>query len=468
MNEEFRKSIGSFYSVCNTLDKNVSEFFKENGLTTSLKELVKTELSLYLIHLSVMSHSDETEELSFINSFFDIDKAEGCMENKSSDEFITTVPFCIRLLVTIDNAIHNKSIDGSFLGEKIDVFSVLLCKIYNILGKEFILCENDITETQISFYKKYNRMIKAYVEENLSFDLKAEADREEKLLQSEAEKDEETLEELLQQLDNLTGLKEIKKRVHNLIKEYTYFMSMNKPEKEQGNKPYFAPSRFAFAGNPGTGKTTVAILLAKIYKKLGILSRGQIVHVCFKDMLSPYIGQTPARVQEIVESAAGGTLIIDELCSFNINSENNCHNFYVDLMCALIEAIGSYREDILIIVTGYPDQIEEFFDLNHGLRPRFDGVISFEDYKPDELVEIFKGMCKKRELEADTACIEHVRQYFNKEYYSESENFFNVRAVRIFFQMAMANHLNRLTMDTDITNEELELLTYEDVKDITL
>jgi len=215
-----------------------------------------------------------------------------------------------------------------------------------------------------------------------------------------------------------------------------------------------------FSGNPGTGKTMIARLMARIYKALGILSKGHLVEVDRSSLVAGYVGQTAGKTSEVIQKALGGVLFIDEAYSLNGAGENDFGQEAID---TLLKAMEDNREDLIVIVAGYDELMEQFIHSNPGLESRFNRYLHFEDYTLDEMLAIFEVQCKKGCYELAEEAKEPLRTLIEREN-QDGVSFGNARGIRNLFERILVCQANRLAGMSGVTREDLIRITAGDVE----
>ena len=265
-------------------------------------------------------------------------------------------------------------------------------------------------------------------------------------------------EDPMETLDKLIGLETIKKDV----KELTDFVRIQKLRKDEGLKSVPVSLQLVFTGNPGTGKTTVARILAKLYQKIGVLSKGQLVEVDRSGLVAGYVGQTALKTQEQIEKALGGVLFIDE--AYALAQKDDA--FGQEAIDTILKAMEDHRDDLVVIVAGYTKPMEKFINSNPGLKSRFNKYIEFPDYSVDELMDIFKMNCKKYDYIMGQDVEKHIREIIVARKLSKTENFANAREVRNLFEEVITNQARRIAASKNPSQMEMMTIDLEDLEDL--
>ena len=262
------------------------------------------------------------------------------------------------------------------------------------------------------------------------------------------------LEELLAELDELVGLDSVKTEVRlvtNLLRVQQLRAERDLPTSPQSR-------HLVFTGNPGTGKTTVARLLAAIYRTLGVVERGQLVETDRAGMVSGYVGQTALKVMEVADRATGGVLLIDEAYALARGGENDFGREAID---TLVKVIEDRRDELVVIAAGYPDEMADFIGANPGLASRFPKTIAFPDYTDDELWSIFASIGERAGYRADADAEAKVRAWFAA--VPRDKGFGNGRLARNLFEDAVARQASRVVAIESPTDEQLTALVADDI-----
>lgn len=265
---------------------------------------------------------------------------------------------------------------------------------------------------------------------------------------------------LFAELDQMVGLEPVKQHLHRLVNHLQMEVRRQKINAVKLSRPIL--QHMVFTGNPGTGKTTVARLVGKMYQTIGLLRKGHCVEVGRADLVAGYVGQTAIKTSAKIQEALDGVLFIDEAYSLNNGSENDFGHEVVD---TLVKAMEDYRERLLVIVAGYPDKMEKFLNSNPGLRSRFMNPVQFPDYSEEELLQIFLNIAEGENYTIQDSALEETKKTLAMMKTRQKNAFGNARAARELFNHVLLNHDQRIANEgeDDWDADELSLIRPEDI-----
>ena len=268
---------------------------------------------------------------------------------------------------------------------------------------------------------------------------------------------EDSLEKVMAELNGMIGLENIKKDISELIN----LLEIQKKRSGQGLPNIDIALHTVFLGPPGTGKTSVARLLSRIFKILGFLSKGQLYETDREGLVAGYVGQTAIKVDKVTNDSLGGVLFIDEAYSLTQNTLGN--DYGSEAINTILKRMEDNRDDLAVVVAGYTEPMQIFVESNPGLRSRFNRYFHFEHFKPQELFQIFESLCKKTDFVLTDDAIEKLQETFELLYDKKDEGFGNARVVRNLFEKCVQNQANRVIKIQTITKDVLRALTEEDI-----
>ena len=266
----------------------------------------------------------------------------------------------------------------------------------------------------------------------------------------------ENIDDLKSELESYIGLDSVEREVNNLINMVTVW----KLRREHGLPAPDLSLHRVFSGNPGTGKTMMARFMARVYHSLGILSKGHLVEVDRSGLVAGYVGQTAIKTSSVIEKAKGGVLFIDE--AYALSSGKSENDFGGEAIETLRKAMEDNRDDLVVIVAGYTDLMEDFIDSNPGLNSRFNRYLYFDDYSVDEMMRIFMLQCDKNCYRLSGEDAESALRALLEDA-SRDDDFGNARGVRNLFEKILIAQANRLAAADLVTRDGLMTITADDI-----
>lgn len=455
--QNLKDMIDTCYLMCEQLAQT------NTGIKSSmsLKDMQRIEFLKFASYLVDADGSIDQQELTCIKDYLGFQMTEGSLKKFKENEgvrpaFATVPPVILKHFVISD---AKKTIStGPFVHQK----AQYLVDTYKLFGQTLISCHGAeaADQTTVDHLTTYTGMLDSFLKEYGVWKSTSDKDYQIALPKEAAAvdvDDEESVEELLEELNQLIGLTQVKEAVNRLVN----LIRVQKMRAERGFKNSSASKHMVFSGNPGTGKTTVARMLGKIFHKLGVLPTGQLVEVDRSSLVSGYIGQTATKTKEAIDKAMGGILFIDEAYALTVNKGEQ--DFGQEAVDTLLKAMEDHRDQLLVIVAGYPEPMQEFLSSNPGLESRFNHFIYFEDYSSEEQLQILEQLCASQQYHLSENAKKAAKAYFDARTSNPPENFANARDVRNFLEKAISNHASRIVQLTDTSDEVLTCIEAEDL-----
>jgi AAA+ superfamily predicted ATPase len=270
-----------------------------------------------------------------------------------------------------------------------------------------------------------------------------------------------SLDAVLTDLNGLIGLRQVKAEVARLVA----FLQVEQLKRSRGLKSPELSLHMGFYGNPGTGKTTVARMMAEVYRALGFVSRGHLIEAGRSKLIGAWLGQTAIKTSEVIQQALGGVLFIDEAYAL-ARTEQQEDIYGKEAIETILMSMEDHRDDLVVIVAGYPDEMAKFFASNPGLKSRFNRYINFEDYSPEELFQIFADFAQKSQYKISMGAADKLRVIFDNAHKNSDKGFGNGRFARNLFESAIQQQALRIVGRTSVSNDVLMTIEAVDIPEL--
>ena len=466
----FDEAYQAYLNITRQIEDMYSEgrvdFFADEPSVTDMVCSLDLFIQGCLLKIGVSDGILSPEELYFITALPD-EYDEVCSRNRGYRRFIK--------LITVESFKSNFSKFYDFektpmfleqLTANFDGAPVMVRSNLQIIFDDFIAIDGVLSEAEVEIAQEIlDKIDDGSKECVLESPYKEEADNEKKQQRGTASKTVSTVDKNLEgddlktaldELNDLVGLAGVKQEVFACIS----LLRINRMRKDKGLPELQTSNHMVFTGNPGTGKTTVARIMAKLYKSLGVVSKGQLVETDRSGLVAGYMGQTAIKTAQIIKKAKGGVLFIDE--AYSLSSEEGSNDYGKEAIDTLVKGMEDYRDDLVVIVAGYVNEMKKFINMNPGLRSRFSKYINFENYSADEMLEIFKKQCVKTQFILSVEAEALVLAYFEQK--QDDSTFGNARGVRNFFDKIVMNQATRILTMSNPSETEFRTIKAEDIQ----
>jgi SpoVK/Ycf46/Vps4 family AAA+-type ATPase len=465
--EKSEKSLKEMLAICDEICSTIARFNVGAVLClgTPFKALLHKELAEFAIFLEDTDGIITAEEQGMIKEYLGVSFTIAEMRtirdrlNAPTSSYGSTRPKALKYFILADAG--KKIPNDPYMGQNAQI----LVDTYKAFGQHILSMQAETDEKQVSRMSQYTQMLETFLKEyGVFYTNQFKMIRSKQATPAKSKTDVnnvEDVEKILEELNALVGLDNVKSDISALVD----LIRVQKMREANGMKSADISKHMVFFGNPGTGKTTVARMLSKIYRGLGVLSGGQLIEVDRGGLVCGYVGQTAIKTQEVIDKSIDGVLFIDEAYTLNVGKGEN--DFGQEAVDTLLKAMEDNRDRLVVIVAGYTGPMEQFIDSNPGLKSRFNKYIRFDDYTPEELIQILEGMCKGKDYTLSPEAREVAVRYFESRVESKAEDFANAREARNYLEKAITNHATRVVKLKNPDKKVLSTLEAEDLNTIT-